>query len=226
MAPERDMRFLKFRFPLVAVLALASSGCAQLGFLSGGFFDRGPTVLSSCAQKAPETPSPTGEAFVRPADCDSLDQAKSNLNNGNYAAAEEKYKSSVETFTLDETRRADLRAAWFGLAAAYDNQRRFAEADKAYAMIKSSFGEDVRYFNNYGYSLYLRGNFAEAEKQFRSALAIKPNDERILANLEMVAASTAKPQAAPVDETMPVPFIPGSGEAQPSPLQQMGGAPQ
>jgi tetratricopeptide (TPR) repeat protein len=191
---------IMFRAIGIVCLSFSIGGCAQLGFMSEGFFDRGPTVLASCNEKAPIDSTGTAEKFVRPERCDTLDEAKARLGEGNYSAAEEKFKEGVEAFTIDTTRRADLRTAWFGLAAVYDNQRRFDAADKAYAMIKTSFGEDVRYYNNYGYSLYLRGRYADAEAQFRAALAIKPDDERILSNLELVRSAKPSASEAPVSD--------------------------
>lgn len=211
--------------PLMALTALACTACQQLNFHAGEIINS-RSVQTNCTQTSADVHLSRADLSLPQSSCTGLEVAKSNLANGNYPEAAENFRADIETLTRDPSRRADLQVAWFGLAAAYDDQRRFTEADKAYAIIRSSFGEDMRYFNNYGYSLYLRGNFVDAERQFRAALAIKPNDERVLANLDMVTTLSTRQWTTPVDEIPVVPFSQDAGDGQPARIPIRGSVPQ
>lgn len=117
--------------------------------------------------------------------CGELNAALSAYRASNLSEAEVKFKSAIGLYTKDHPVMTpdDMRTAWFGLAAVHDLQRNFAAADIAYDHIRTTFGESVRYFNNYGYSLYLRNDPAGAREQWQAGLKLAPNNTTILTNL-------------------------------------------
>src|SRR5688572_26874506 len=77
-----------------------------------------------------------------------LRMGKMHFRNGDYGLAELKFRKAVEV-TPNDTE------AWLGLAASYDQLRRFDLADKAYAKVLAFAKRDPIVLNNAGYSQLL-----------------------------------------------------------------------
>lgn len=77
--------------------------------------------------------------------------AKVNFRNGDYGLAESNYRKAVEVTPKDAE-------AWLGLAASYDQLRRFDLADKAYEKVLQLGYNNAAVLNNAGYSQLLRGD--------------------------------------------------------------------
>ena len=105
-----------------------------------------------------------------------ISEAKESYRKGQYGVAEAKFRKATEdtAFGMASTSRVATLEAWYGLAASYDQLRRFDLADPVYEHIRSSYGESVTYFNNYGYSLRLRGDRAGARREFEKAMRFAP----------------------------------------------------
>jgi Flp pilus assembly protein TadD len=101
------------------------------------------------------------------------------FDRANYGLAEKYFRSAVEATPLD----AD---AWVGLAASYDQLRRFDLADRAYDQALKLKGPTVPILNNLGFSYLLRGNAAEAERYFAQARAQDPNNPVVRNNLKIL----------------------------------------
>ncbi|WP_244470342.1 tetratricopeptide repeat protein [Microvirga vignae] len=97
---------------------------------------------------------------------------------GNYALAERYFQSAVEA----EPGNGD---GWLGLAASYDQLGRFDLADRAYGQAVKIKGQTPQVLNNRGYSYLLRGDRAQAERYFRRARSINPNDPTINNNVAL-----------------------------------------
>ena len=54
--------------------------------------------------------------------------------------------------------------AWLGLAASYDQLKRFRLADRAYAHALRLTGPSAEFLNNRGYSYLMRGDLSRAFK--------------------------------------------------------------
>ncbi len=117
--------------------------------------------------------------------CRELNAALSAYKASDLDGAETQFKSSISLYTEDHPVMTpdDLVTALFGLAAVHDLQRRFADSDTVYDHIRTTFGESVRYFNNYGYSLYLRNDPDGARAQWQAGLKLAPENTTLLANL-------------------------------------------
>lgn len=98
---------------------------------------------------------------------------------GLYGLAEEQFRKSVEL----NPRRPE---AWLGLAAAYDNLRRFDLADRAYRQVRKLLGPSAEVLNNEGYSQLMRGNLRRARQLFERAYKMDPNNPVIQRNLARV----------------------------------------
>ncbi|ACL58691.1 tetratricopeptide repeat protein [Methylobacterium nodulans] len=107
------------------------------------------------------------------------------LERGNYGLAERYFRQAVEANPSDLD-------SWIGLAASYDNLKRFDLADRAYEQALRLGGRLARLLNNRGYSFMVRGDFARARTAFNEALALEPNNEVILNNMKLLAAAEAK----------------------------------
>lgn len=98
---------------------------------------------------------------------------------GNFGLAERHFREAVE-------RNKDDASSWLGLAAAYDNLRRFELADRAYAQVARIEGETLPLINNRAYSFYLRGDRRRALKELRRAQALAPDNIVTQNNLRLI----------------------------------------
>lgn len=153
---------------LLAVLLLA--GCGEMPSLER---TQAKSELSGC--KLLDTMA-DDRANADPRQLKLISEAKESYRKGQYGVAEAKFRKATEdaAFGMSSTSRVATLEAWYGLAASYDELRRFDLADPIYAHIKDTYGESVTYFNNYGYSLKLRGDTAGARKEFEKAMRIAP----------------------------------------------------
>lgn len=101
----------------------------------------------------------TETTAIMPKDVSEQDlyQGKSHFLQANYGLAEQHFRKAVEL-------RADNAEAWMGLAASYDQLRRFDFADRAYEQVLKVAGRRPEIVSNMGYSQYLRGNKKKAKQ--------------------------------------------------------------
>lgn len=160
-------------------------------------------LLSACA----EMPSPEPAAANRqPSDCKTqgnlpndrdranpdqlklISEAKEHFRRSEYGLAEQKFRLVTEksSFGQNVGSRVVTLEAWYGLAASYDQLRRFDLSDPIYEHIKAEYGVSVTYYNNYGYSLQMRGETSKARVQFREAMTLSPQCQIPRNNLNAV----------------------------------------
>jgi Flp pilus assembly protein TadD len=108
-----------------------------------------------------------------------LSKAKAYYRNGNYGLAERYYRHAIEA-------RRDNAEAWLGLAAAYDQLKRFDLADKAYASLVKITGYTPTVLNNLAYHHMLKGNFARARRTLAKASNADPNNPYIRNNINLL----------------------------------------
>lgn len=99
---------------------------------------------------------------------------------GAYGLAQESFQKAVEAAPKNA-------AAWIGLAASYDQLRRFDLADRAYAQAETLGGANLQWLNNRAYSRLLRGDKAGARGYFERALALDPTNVVVLNNLALLS---------------------------------------
>ena len=168
---------------LIAVTgALALPGCTtmELGAVNGT-----PTAAAyAAATRAPDEPK------------DDLTLGKEHFRESRYGLAEVHFRRAVES------RKGDAEA-WLGLAASYDQLKRFRLADRAYAQALKITGPTAELLNNRGYSYLMRGDVRRASLDLTAALALDPENERIRNNVAAldaragVSESIAPPSPAP-----------------------------
>ena len=88
--------------------------------------------------------------------------------------------------------RKDDAEAWLGLAASYDELKRYRLADRAYAQALKITGPTPEFLNNRGYSYLLRGDLRRASQDLSEALAKDPENEKIRNNLATLEARARK----------------------------------
>ena len=106
------------------------------------------------------------------------------FNRGDYGLAEQYFRETVEK-TPNNT------GAWIALAASYDNLRRFAFADRAYATAIALAGETPQILNNQALSYMLRGDLTAARAKLVKALKRDPHNPVARNNLRLVDARIA-----------------------------------
>lgn len=107
---------------------------------------------------------------------------KVHYRNGDYGLAEEQYRKAVEVSPRDAE-------AWLGLAASYDQLRRFDLADQAYEQVFDLSSNDPIMLNNAGYSQLMRGNIENARKLLLRAYELAPDNVYIANNLKLLGES-------------------------------------
>lgn len=118
-----------------------------------------------------------------------LELAQANFRRGAFGLSEKHFRLAIE----NNRKNAE---AWLGLAASYDQLRRFDLADRAYDKAQDLLGEDPVLLNNRGYSQILRGNYANAEVLLARAQQKAPDDERIVRNIEFLYQRRAQASQA------------------------------
>jgi Flp pilus assembly protein TadD len=112
---------------------------------------------------------------------DDLTLGKEHYRAGNYGLAELHFRRASEAS-------ASNAEAWLGLAAAYDQLKRFPLADRAYRQVLKLAGPTPEVLNNRGYSYLLRGDLRRASQDLTAAAAADPDNERIRNNLRALDA--------------------------------------
>ncbi len=116
---------------------------------------------------------------------DDLAIGKKYYRQGSYGLAERHFRKAVELHPRDAE-------SWLGLAAAYDQLRRFDLADRAYAQVVKMIGETPEVMNNIGFSYILRNDYRRAHATLLAARAKAPDNPHILANLKMLEQAQRK----------------------------------
>lgn len=172
------MRVLKISIKRAALLVagLALAGCNGVdGFGTQAPADAqalaGTTGLAEMARKG-NVPDPRDEKA----------RAKEEFRNRSFGLAETRFRRVVEMAPRDAE-------AWLGLAASYDELRRFDLADRSYAEALRLLGPSVAVFNNRGYSYLMRGNLSRARNDFAAAQRIEPTNSFVMNNLRLLDES-------------------------------------
>lgn len=153
---------------LAALLALPLAGCETVTLGGSG-------TQASVAATLGAFSATDGEVGTKA----TLTRARSALSAGNFGLAADAYKKVVEM-------RPDQTQGWLGLAAAYDELRRFDLADRAYQKAHQLGGPSVQLLNNRGYSYLLRGEYAAARRDLEAARAKEPGNARIEKNIALL----------------------------------------
>jgi len=114
-----------------------------------------------------------------------LQVAKARFAEDNFGHAARYYERAVEIAPQNGE-------AWLGLAAAYDQVRRFDLADRAYGEAGRYLGHRAEYYNGMGYSYMLRGDLAKAHSHFLKAQELDPSNPTISNNLQMLRDALAQ----------------------------------
>jgi Flp pilus assembly protein TadD len=165
----RIRRALRLAPLVIAAAALGACSATKPGMSAA---DAGLTTgaLAVTSAPAPEPAKPLDEVK------DDLTLGKEHFRATNYGLAELHFRRAVETTGDAE--------AWLGLAATYDELKRFELADRAYREILKRTGPTPELLNNRGYSYLLRGDFRRASQDLSAAVAKDPGNERIQNNLK------------------------------------------
>lgn len=118
-----------------------------------------------------------------------LRMGKVHFRNGDYGNAERNFQKAVEVTPRDAE-------AWLGLAASYDQLRRFDLADSAYKKVLALDGSNATVLNNMGYSQLLRGNLKGARHYLLKAYELDPKNPYIVSNLLLLNESDKRVRRA------------------------------
>jgi Flp pilus assembly protein TadD len=119
---------------------------------------------------------------------DDLNIAKRYFRQGSYALAERHFRKAVELHPRDAE-------SWIGLAAAYDELRRFDLANRAYDRAMRIVGPTPELLNNQGFSYMLRGDYRRSRETLLAAQARDPKNPYIANNLRLLDESERKAKA-------------------------------
>jgi Flp pilus assembly protein TadD len=191
------------RMSVVTIAALWLGGCGSTGVFSdvkaGAPADNGADamaadipasgVTTTTTTTTVETPAPAPAeaaanplAPLAPADDDVI-LGRRYYRAGAFGLAEKHFRHAVEMHPANAE-------AWLGLAASYDQIRRFDLADRAYAQALRLVGPSVVIINNQGYSYYLRGDYKRAREKLRLAYTKAPDNPYVQSNLRLLDAKT------------------------------------
>lgn len=173
------MKSFRRGLAVLAVVALPLAGCSSTGMDAFGAFGGGPL-------QSPDVPNVGSYTADR-----ALSEARAHFRAADFGYSAALYKRYVELKPTDAE-------GYVGLAASYDQLRRFDLSDRVYAALYKLAGGTTQYYNNLGYSHLLRGDTATALADLRKASALDPNNLVIANNLKMLANATrpgGQPQA-------------------------------
>jgi tetratricopeptide (TPR) repeat protein len=181
--------------PVFVATALRLAGCSTSGHLAGSLSAKNSGADGKVASSSSAEPATTGAIppllGVPTADepgllgsdpHDDLALGKKQYRAGNFGLAEQHFRHAVELHPRDAE-------AWLGLAAAYDELRRFDLADRAYKEATRILGPTAEILNNEGYSYMLRGNYKRARAKLLAAKRKDPNNKYVANNLKLLQKS-------------------------------------
>ena len=119
---------------------------------------------------------------------DDLSLGKKQYRVENYGMAEKYFRHAAEQNPRDAE-------AWLGLAATYDQLRRFDFADRAYSQAIAIAGPTIEILNNQGYSYMLRGDYARAREKLAAAQRKDPDNKYVLNNIRLLEESSREAKA-------------------------------
>jgi Flp pilus assembly protein TadD len=119
---------------------------------------------------------------------DDLSLGKKQYRVQNYGMAERYFRRAAEQHPRDAE-------AWLGLAASYDQLRRFDFADRAYAQAIAITGPTIEILNNQGYSYMLRGDYVHARAKLVDAQRKDPGNKYVLSNIRLLEESSREAKA-------------------------------
>jgi Flp pilus assembly protein TadD len=141
------------------------------------------------AQVEPAVPPPGSQQGLLGSNPeDDLSLGKKYYRAADFGLAEKHFRRAVETHANDAE-------SWIGLAASYDQLRRFDLADRAYTQAIRIAGPTVEIINNQGYSLMLRGKYREAAAKLAQAAAKAPENAYVKNNIRLLAESSHQKKA-------------------------------
>jgi Flp pilus assembly protein TadD len=118
---------------------------------------------------------------------------------GNFEAAVLEYQDAITVVEASKRGRfqpADSALAHRRMGGALDRLGRFAQAELHYKKAIKFSPKDAMVWNDAGYSYYLQGRWADAERALNTAAKLAPDDERIRINLGLTLAAAGKPEQA------------------------------
>ena len=145
-----------------------------------------PTQVAVRSETTVVEAEPAAGATVKPLAKDDVSLGKHYYRTGNFGLAEKHFRAAAES----QPHNAE---AWLGLAAAYDQLRRFDLADRAYGQAIRIVGERVEIVNNQGYSYMLRGDYRRARERLMLASVKAPDNPQVQANLQLLAKRSGRP---------------------------------
>lgn len=154
----------------VMAVAVALAGCNKDVYAN---LDAGAAPATAGEGK------PLAAAGNVPPDASKIQIAKKQFRERNFGLAEKAFRDIIES----QPRNAE---AWLGLAASYDQLRRFKLADRAYGQVVKLDGPSVALYNNRGYSYLLRGDRKRARRDFRKARNLEPGNLFVKNNLRIL----------------------------------------
>lgn len=157
---------------VIALPLLALAGCAQMDAVGSD----GDTASKDSALTAEAAEVPSQSPLRRAYDA---------YHRGDFGLAERFFREAVEHNPRDAK-------AWIGLAASYDQLRRFELADRAYDKAVKLSGETAQLVNNQGYSLLLRGDLKGAQAKFAKAARLQPDDPTVANNMKLIEGGEVK----------------------------------
>ena len=124
---------------------------------------------------------PSKTASAEKAKRGSLAMAQQHFANGDYGNAEKFFRGAVEQNPKNVE-------AWLGLAATYDQLKKFKNSSRAYTIAIELKGYTPKILNNLGYHYILRGDYDKAQKVLYAAREKEPNNPFIQNNLRLLKA--------------------------------------
>jgi tetratricopeptide (TPR) repeat protein len=188
------MRMAVARQVVLMLTGLWLAGCSTSGSLGGKLLGdkaaadaaAGSEALAMAGTHA--VPPPLGvplaseRGLLGSDPTDDLSLGKKQYRAGDYGLAERHFRRAVESHPRDAE-------AWLGLAASYDQLRRFDLADRAYREAIRIVGRTPAILNNQGYSYMLRGDYPRARALLLQAQAKDPGNKFVANNLRLLRAS-------------------------------------
>lgn len=158
-------------------LALLTGACSVF---PGAEADIGETAATTTVAAVPPSSSTPPDLTQ-----DDLGLGKMHFAKGHYGLAEMYFRRAVEATP-------GQAEGWLGLAASYDQLKRWHLADRAYAQALKLGGPTSAVLNNRGYSYLLRGDLKRASQDLSAAAAQDPENEQIQLNLQALDAKVRK----------------------------------